>query len=211
MNMALAAAEMRRLRRSLGLLGAIVPGNYFLSMAAAEHLQPVLAAANAVGALIMVHPGLMPGEAAPEPYADNSILRASALNLQASLSHMALTLVTGGFLDAYPNITFQIVNLGGTLPFVLERIEAIAASRDLPATVTIDRLRRMVYDSASLGPRALECAVKVVGADRIMLGTDYPIFMPSNGHAHLASAGISDSEKLAIARGTARHVLASLA
>ena len=155
-DMAKAAEEMKRLRRTLGLIGAILPGNYFLSLQSAEQLAPVLAAADAEGALVMVHPGLMPNENSPEPYPDNSILRASALNLQASLAHMALTLIAGRFPERYPNVTFQVVNLGGTLPFIMERIDAIAASRELPARVTRESLRRLVYNSASLGPRALE-------------------------------------------------------
>ena len=34
--------------------------------------------------------------------------------------------------------------------------------------------RRLWFDSASMGPRALEMAVALYGADRIMLGTDWP-------------------------------------
>ena len=203
-----AAREMRRLRASLGLAGAIVPGNYFLSASAADLLRPVLEVANECGALIMVHPGLMPAELPPQPFADNSILRASALNLQASLSHMALTLLTNGFLDAFPNITFQVVNLGGTLPFIIERMEAIGASRELPVSVTTAALRRLVYDSASLGPRALETAARVIGADRIMLGTDYPIFEQSNVLDSIALAAISPTDQAAVRSGTATSVLA---
>lgn len=205
-----AASEMRRLRTSLGLTGAILPGNYFLSAAAADLLRPVLAAANDVGALMMVHPGLMPGETPPAAYCDSTILRASALNLQASLSHMALTLLTNGFLDAFPNITFQVVNLGGTLPFIMERMHAIAASRELPVSVTIASLRRLVYDSASLGPRAIELAAKVIGADRIMLGTDYPIFEPAGVLETVRSAQLSLPDQTMILSGTATEVLSSL-
>ena len=207
-DMAEAAAEMRRVRRSLRMPGAILPGNYFLSTAVAELIRPVLAAADETGALLMIHPGLMAGEQPPAPYADNSILRASALNLQASLSHMALTIIAAGFLDAFPNITFHVVNLGGTLPFILERIDAIAASRELPAAVTVDHLRRMVYDCASLGPRALELAVKTIGADRIMLGTDYPIFAPPAVRDIVQLADIAHTAKASVLSGTAKSVLA---
>jgi aminocarboxymuconate-semialdehyde decarboxylase len=157
-----------------------------------------------------VHPGLMAGEQPPEPYPDNSIMRASALNLQASLSHMALTLLSGDLLETYPNITFQIVNLGGTLPFIVERMEAIAASREMPISVTTAKLRRLVYDTASLGPRAIEMAVKVMGADRIMLGTDYPIFPLPDAQALLAATGISAVDRSMIAAGTAESVLSGL-
>lgn len=203
----LAAEEMRRVRHSLGLVGAILPGNYFLSIEAAQQLRPILAAADSAGALIMIHPGLMPGEAPPAPYSDSSILRASALNLQASLSQMALTIIAAGYLDAYPNVTFQVVNLGGTLPFILERMDAIAATRPLPVPVTVEHLRRMVYDCASLGPRALELAVNVIGADRIMLGTDYPIFTPDAVKYAVQCARISGDDKARVLSQTARSLL----
>ena len=209
-DMAKAADEMKRVRRALGLIGAILPGNYFLSLQSAEHLAPVLAAADAEGALVMVHPGLMPNENSPEPYPDNSILRASALNLQASLSHMALTLIAGRFPDRYPNVTFQVVNLGGTLPFIMERIDAIASSRELPARLTRESLRRLVYDSASLGPRALEIAAKVVGPDRLMLGTDCPIFEPTSATECVLKAELSHDDKVAIFGATAQRLIAAL-
>jgi predicted TIM-barrel fold metal-dependent hydrolase len=207
-DMAAAASEMRRLRTSLNLAGAILPGNYFLTAAHADLLRPVFASADATGALLMVHPGLMAGESAPAPYPDNSIMRASALNLQASLSHMALTLLAGDILDAYPNVTFQVVNLGGTLPFIIERMEAIARSREMTATATTSAMRRLVYDTASLGPRAIELAVKVIGSDRIMYGTDYPIFPAQNPVDVLHASDVSAADREMIASGTSAAVLA---
>lgn len=209
-DMAEAAREMRRLRVDLGLAGAILPGNYFRAAAHADLLRSVFAAADEAGALVMVHPGLMVGESPPVPYPDNAIMRASALNLQASLSHMALTLLTSDLLDRFPNVTFQVVNLGGTLPFIAERMEAIVRSRDLPATTSAHALRRLCYDTASLGPRAIELAVKVIGADRIMFGTDYPIFPPPSPHELLAAADLSASDRGLILSGTATALLSRL-
>lgn len=210
-DISLAVAEMHRIRRELRLLGAILPGNYFLTARDVEKLRPVFAAADEDGALLMVHPGLMPGEPAPSPYEDATILRASALNLQASLSHMAVTIATTGLPADYPNVTFQVVNLGGTLPFILERIDAIASSRSLPARLTVEGLRCMVYDSASLGPRALELAVSVLGADRIMMGTDYPIFAPDDARSAVATSRLSPDEKAAVVSGTAAALIARYA
>lgn len=206
-DMAAAAAEMRRARRELGLVGAILPGNYFLSAARAETLRPVLAAANEIGALILVHPGVAPGDEVPTPYADNNVYRMSGLALQASVAQMGITLMFGPLLDDYPDITIQLIALGGTLPFVVERLDGIAASRGLSGPVPSSLLRRLYYDCASLGPRALEMAVKVIGADRIVLGTDYPIFAPDPLREVLARADISDADRAQIAHGTARSIL----
>jgi predicted TIM-barrel fold metal-dependent hydrolase len=210
-DIAASAAEMRRVRVELGLLGVILPGNFFLSTARAETLRPVFAAANETGALILVHPGVAPGDEVPTPYPDNPVYRMSGLALQASVSQMGITLMYGDLLDAYPNVTVHLVNLGGTLPFILERLEGIAASRNIPGAKPRERLRRLYFDCASLGPRALEMAVKVIGADRIMLGTDYPIFKPNLLADVVAKAEISDAERRMVASGTAESIIDRLA
>jgi predicted TIM-barrel fold metal-dependent hydrolase len=50
-------------------------------------------------------------------------------------------------------------------------------------------------------------AVAVLGAERIMLGTDYPIFDSAVATDALAEARISDSARAAVASGTAIRVL----
>jgi aminocarboxymuconate-semialdehyde decarboxylase len=209
-DMALAADEMRRVRRELGLSGVILPGNYFLAVESARLLTPVLDAANEAGALVMIHPGLMPGEVPPAPYPDTSVYRASVLNLQATLAHMALTVISAGMCETWPRLTFQLVNLGGTIPFVMERLEAVALSRPLHLPFPREALRGMVYDCASLGPRALELAVRTFGADRVMLGTDYPIFTPDQVKDTVAASELSETEKALVLSGTASRVLERL-
>ncbi|HEY1363526.1 MAG TPA: amidohydrolase family protein [Xanthobacteraceae bacterium] len=209
-DMGKAAHELRRVRRELGLLGAILPGNLFLSIERAERLRPVFAAADELGALLMIHPGLAPNESAPGPFPDCSLYRASVLALQASIAQMGITLVCSDLLDRYPNAAIQLVNLGGTLPFVLERIEAVDKSRRPQAPFPSERLRRLYYDCASLGPRALQLAVKTFGADRIMLGTDYPIFELNPVADTVGKAEIDDDERDFVLRRTAESVISRL-
>ena len=125
----------------------------------------------------MLHPGLKVGEEPPAPPADFMQYRTSAVALQAQASQSALTVILSDIQDLWPRLSFQIVNLGGTLPFIFERMEAIARHRNPDAPFPTARLRNLWYDCASLGPRALELAVRVLGADRIFLGSDYPIFL----------------------------------
>ncbi|MEM9577794.1 MAG: amidohydrolase family protein [Pseudomonadota bacterium] len=209
-DMDLACAEVKRIRRDLGLPGVILPSNYFNAIAEAEVLNPLFAAANELGCHIMVHPGLKVGQQPPPRPADLLQYRLSAVDLQSAASQSALTLILSDMLEAYPDISFQVVNLGGTLPFIFERIESIARHRNPDAPFPTERLRRLWYDCASLGPRALEAAVKLFGADRIMLGSDYPIFK-DDPYAHaLLPADLSDAEKEQIAWRNAEDLLARL-
>ncbi|PLS21307.1 amidohydrolase family protein [Neptunicoccus cionae] len=210
-DMELACAEVIRVRRDLGLPGIILPSNYFNSLAEAEEMRPLLQAANEYGCHIMLHPGLKLGQVLPPRPQDNVQFRLSAIELQSSASQVALTVILSDMLEAFPDISFQVVNLGGTLPFVFERIESIARHRTPDDPFPTDRLRRLWYDCASLGPRALEAAVQLYGADRLMLGSDYPIFKDDPyGHA-LAPARLSSAEKQQIAWKTAQDLWDRLA
>lgn len=205
-----ACAEVLRIRRDLGLPGIILPSNYFNTLQDAAQLAPLLEAANRYGCHIMLHPGLKVGQEPPPLPADFVQYRLSAVDLQSSASQVALTVILSDMLDAYPNVSFQVVNLGGTLPFIIERVESIARHRNPDAPFPTDRLRRLWYDCASLGPRALEAAVKVLGADRIMLGSDYPIFK-DDPYAHaVVPADLSMQDKALITWKTAHDLFARL-
>ena len=116
---------------------------------------------------------------------------------------MGLTVVAARLAERFPHIVFQLVNLGGTLPFVVERMEAVALSREPYEAFPRQALRGMFYDCASLGPLALAHAVRVLGADRIMLGTDYPIFSADPVRDTVEAAQIEDSDRRRILQGTA--------
>ena len=203
----LAASELRRIRYDLGLPGAILPSNYFNSIAGMQSLAPLLAAADETGSLLMLHPGLKAGEEPPPLPDDHPQYRTSAVALQAQASQNVLTLVLSDVLDAFPRICFQVVNLGGTLPFIFERMESIARHRNADEPFPTERLRRIWYDCASLGPRALEAAAKLYGADRIMMGSDYPIFFDSPYDRAVRPAALDDEDKERIAGGTAAALL----
>ncbi|MCV2873073.1 amidohydrolase [Defluviimonas sp. WL0050] len=206
----LAAQEVRRIRRELRLPGIILPSNYFNSVAEAKSLAPVLSAANETGCHIMLHPGLKAGEAPPAPPDDFVQYRTSAVALQAQVSQNVLTLILSDIQDLWPRLSFQLVNLGGTLPFIHERMEAIARHRNPDAPFPTARLRNLWYDCASLGPRAVEAAAGLYGADRIFLGSDYPIFSDNPYERALSPARLDDADKERIAGGNARALLEAM-
>ncbi len=206
----MACAEVRRIRGDLGLPGIILPSNYFNNIQDIEAVRPLLAAADEFGCHIMLHPGLRVGEEPPERPKDHMQYRLSAVDLQSSASQVALTVVLSDILDHYPRVSFQIVNLGGTLPFIIERIERIARHRNPDAPFPTERLRHLWYDCASRGPRALEAAVKLFGADRIMLGSDYPIFKDDPYSHAVVPADLTADEKGQVTFRTATDLFARL-
>ena len=210
---AAAVSEFRRARGELGLIGAILPVNAFVSVAEAEKLGLVFAAANELGGHIFVHPGRRPDEVPRTPDAaqrlvlrDNDLAR-RALDVQTKLADAMITLFFSDFLDAYPNVSVQVANLGGTLPAVVERMDNVAKLRTPDEVLPSSRLRRVYVDCASLGPRAIELAAAFYGTGRIVMGSDCPIFRADWTLAAIDEARLKDDERSMILAGNAAVLL----
>lgn len=208
-----AVAELRRGCTELGLAGAILPNNAFLTIAEAEKLRPLFEVANELGVHFFIHPGRRPdqvpatGTAAPaSPFADLAFAR-QALDVQASVAHATATLLFSDFLDDYSNVTVHMANLGGTLPMVIERMEHVAETRGVDGARPMSRTKRLHVDCSSLGARSLELAVSIFGADRIVTGTDCPIFSTDWTLAAIRDARLNDADRQAILHGNAERLL----
>jgi predicted TIM-barrel fold metal-dependent hydrolase len=204
-----AATELQRAISTLKLTGAIIPSNYFHSVAAIDALAPMLEVANQTGAHLMLHPGQRHDESlAPKTYPDLAMHRASTIDLHAGITHALVSLIHSDAMTRYPHITWQVVNLGGTFPFVVERMDHIVATRAPDGPRPSQLLGGIVFDCASLGPRALEMAVGVFGADHVMFGTDYPIFTSNVSAEAMATARLTEAEHALVSLGTANAILA---
>jgi predicted TIM-barrel fold metal-dependent hydrolase len=214
-DMDAAVAEYRRARTELGLIGAVLPNNFFMSLDWAEQIAPVLEVANRLGGHIFIHPGPRPGQRANlEPghapqLRDNPLARA-ALDVQSMVGHAMVTLLFSDYLDDFPDLSLHVANLGGTLPDVIERIDHLSVTRTPDAPLPSSRARRVHVDCSSLGPRAIEIAAAVFGADHIVFGTDCPIFRTDWTFQAIARAQISETEKEGIRTANAARLLSPL-
>jgi hypothetical protein len=90
-----------------------------------------------------------------------------------------LTFAGSSFLDEYPAVTIQIANLGGTIPFLVERMRSVQIDQQGDSSTELAaRFRRCYVDTASFGPQAVSLAIQCFGQDRVLLGTDCPISAP---------------------------------
>lgn len=89
----------------------------------------------------------------------------------------AAHLVFGGVLDRFPKLEVCLPHAGGALPSLVGRLTHGQKVR--PETKGVARkpfeayLRRFTYDTISHSPALLRALVDTVGADRVMLGSDY--------------------------------------
>jgi len=91
-------------------------------------------------------------------------------------------LIVSGRLDEIPNLKILIAHAGAALPSLIGRLDScvehdIAIANRLHKKPT-DYLKSMYFDAVSYSPIALESLINLVGADRIMFGTDNPFFPP---------------------------------
>jgi aminocarboxymuconate-semialdehyde decarboxylase len=139
--------------------------------------SPVLARIEELGYPIIFHQ--MDGE--PNAYggARNAGPPNLAAGLDAPIEHtvMATKFIITGTLDKYPSLEIVLPHAGGAFPYLAGRIEHFLYHMQNPGAVKLDRpfreyIRRFHYDYLIYYPEAFRFLVTMVGADRIVVGTD---------------------------------------
>ena len=209
-----AAAELERALGLPGFIGAQIPANAFLTRKDAEQMRPLLEVANRRRAVLFIHYGPRPGDAFPRVAGDvdNARRRNGTLDMQASLSSVMVTLCLTDFLAPYPDAIIHVHNLGGNIPYEVERMDHRSMTdsphEDLPSV----RFRRsQVYvDCNSFGPHAIEAGIRTYGADRIVCGTDGTAFGVDWTAKALAEANIGEDARQKILHRNATAMLSHL-
>lgn len=207
----IAAKEFERILQLPGMVGALIPGNALLSLEHAEPYRPIFAVAQKYAAHILVHTGMLPNDDSypPGDEVDNSRARRVTLDMQSRISSNMITLCMTDFLADYPDVTVQCHNLGGNIPFEIERLDHISLDREPhkePPSVKIQN-SKVIVDCNSMGTRGIERAVEVYGAGRIVFGTDGTDFGSDWSQKAIAEANISDADKKAILHSNASAII----
>lgn len=162
-------------------------------------IREVLGCAAELGLPVVLHPQM---EDLPAAYGDWSLAACFAPVVSSSLG--VLRLILSGCLDQFPELVPIVPHLGGTLPYLYQRIVDQSAPGDAARSFEHYCRKRLYYDTCSYHPPALRCAVETVGAARLMAGSDYP-FRGSLTRCFddILQSGLSDREVDAILGGTA--------
>jgi aminocarboxymuconate-semialdehyde decarboxylase len=118
-----------------------------------------------------------------------------------------------GVFKDLPNIRWLVAHAGGAIPCLMERMDS--GWRDFAeCRVNIDEppsvyLRRLFYDTVTFSPNNLRLLRDVVGADHMVMGSDYPHLL---GSIEMAVSSIermdfSEVEKDRIFSGTALSIV----
>ena len=173
---ALAADELRHAVVALGLRGAMIDPNALGRPLGDRAFDPLWQAAAELSAPVILHPFLLE---AVERYERHYLHNLVGYPFETTLA--AGSLILGGTLDRFPPLDVVLLHGGGLLPYHVGRFDRGHAGRPEVradgAALPSGYLRRFHYDTLVQYPPALAYLVGVVGADRVMLGSDHPFWM----------------------------------
>jgi predicted TIM-barrel fold metal-dependent hydrolase len=202
----LAVRELERAMTELGLKGVSVSTNVDGRELADPAFDPVWEAAAGLGAVVFVHPwGCSLGTRLGAHFLGNTFGQPAETAL--ALSH----LVFAGTLDRHPGLRLLAAHGGGFLPTYIGRSDHAWSQRPDArgcAGPPSSYLRRIWYDALVYTPQALRHLVEVAGADKVVLGTDYPFDMGvTDPVERAAAAALPAADLTAILSGNAAALL----
>ncbi|MBS0639296.1 MAG: amidohydrolase family protein [Acetobacteraceae bacterium] len=201
---AAAAAELEHCIMELKLKGVEVLAHVGDRELADPEFEPFWSMAEALGAVVFIHPAGFTEPRRFGRYYFNNII-GNPLDTTLALHH----LIFAGVLERYPNLKIVAAHGGGYLPAYAGRADhGWGARSDAHGTLPKPPsayLKKVFVDSIVFTPQQLEALVAFFGAGHVLLGTDYPYDMGEyDPLGHLASAALADRDRAAIAGGNAR-------
>jgi aminocarboxymuconate-semialdehyde decarboxylase len=188
-----AADELRRAMTTLGLLGVQIGSNIEDRNLDDPALEPVWTVANELGAFILVHPHAskaISGDRLKNYYTRNFV----GLPFETTIA--GASLLFGGVLERFPNIKICLCHAGGFVPYQAGRfLHAFAVRPEARANLKEPpehSLARLYFDTITHAKSQLEFLVGEVGAEHVLLGSDYPFDMGNvDCVAKVEAAGLS--------------------
>jgi aminocarboxymuconate-semialdehyde decarboxylase len=165
-------AEIDRALDELGMVGVTMNTSVLNRAITDPDFEPIFAALDARGAVLYLHPA---GNGACSPLVtEQNITWMVGAPFEDTIA--AMQLITSGHLQRYPGVKIICSHLGGALPMITRRADDHVAF-EAPTTPEppSQAVHRLWFDSVShCHEPALRCAIETFGADRILLGTDFP-------------------------------------
>ncbi len=167
---------------------------------------PVYERCQSLGFPIFLHPMMVNNERMKQYYLIN--LLGNPFETAIAASH----LIYGGVMDAFPTLEVSLPHAGGALPILRGRLDQgwriRPECKHLPRPPS-EYLRRFTYDTISYDTGILSELVKLVGAERVMMGTDYCFDIAYTQPVQVIeqTPGLTEEERSQILGGNARRLL----
>lgn len=204
----LAAVELEDLMASGAFAGVEITASIRGIYLGDEMFAPFWSAAESAGALVFVHPTTR-GFGQPvfrDYYLHNLVGNPMETTLTAA--HMVLA----GVLERHPKLKVLLAHGGGALLALRGRLrhghEAVASAARALSEPPDASIRRFLFDTITHDPVLLANLVDAVGADRVLLGSDYPFDMADRYPTEtVRRAGLDPEDEAALLYGNAERLL----
>lgn len=170
----LAIGELHRCMNELGMAGVQIGSNVNQKNLDEDQFFPFFKEAERMGACIFIHPWEMMGREHMQKY-----WLPWLVGMPAETSRAICSMIFGGVLERLTKLRVAFAHGGGSFPATLGRIEH--GFHERPDLVAVNNpinprnyLGKFWLDSLVHDPDMLQFIVKLVGEDKVCLGTDYP-------------------------------------
>src|SRR5918993_801401 len=169
--------EIAREAKSMGLKGLEIGNAVGDKLLDDPSFEAFFDAAQELDMLLFVHP-LEGGLDADDPL---SPILGNVLQFTFRTTLMVERMILKGMFEKYPNLRLCLSHGGGLLAFNIWRLDHSYSLRaDLQKTIPqkpSEYLKKMYFDTIVHSVVALQYLVQVVGAERVVIGSDYPMGM----------------------------------
>jgi aminocarboxymuconate-semialdehyde decarboxylase len=169
--------EIAREAKSMGLKGLEIGNAVGDRPLDDASFEAFFDAAQELDMLLFVHP-LEGGLDADDPL---SPILGNVLQFTFRTTMMVERMILKGMFEKYPNLRLCLSHGGGLLAFNIWRLDHSYSLRPELKKIIPDKpsgyLKKLYFDTIVHSIAALQYLVAVVGADRVVIGTDYPMAM----------------------------------
>jgi aminocarboxymuconate-semialdehyde decarboxylase len=207
-----AAEELRHAVVELGMAGVEIASMVDGVPLDRAGLEPFWATAAELRCFVLLHPNdPLPGIDLRDYFLSNMFGRPAESTLAIA------RLLFDGVLERHPDLVLCLVHGGGFLPYQLGRFQKgfEVVPRLTAANITrtpVELARQLYYDSLLHVPEAVAFLVGLVGAEHVVMGSDYPYEMHERQPVAAIQKvpGLSDEQRDLILHGNVERILAGI-
>ncbi len=205
-DVALAIKELERLMKS-GLKGVEIGTHVNGVYPGDARFRPFWEACESLDVFVFIHPVEGGGRAELRDYYMWNVI-GNPMDTTIAAGHLILS----GVMDAFPRLKILLAHGGGTLPYIHGRLDRGFKQRpeinkviSMPPT---EYLKQFYFDTITHDATVLSGLVNLVGADHVLLGSDYPFDMGNEDPVELVrKAGFDTATEMKILGGNATRLL----
>ncbi len=168
----------------LGAAGIFVGANIEGLSLTDPALVPIWAEIDKRALPVLLHPAPLPVTESMNLIQYNLV---QAVGFMCDTTIAIARMIFDGFFERYPNLKLIAAHVGGTLPFIVGRLDAcyeyMEPCREHISSPPSEYLRRIYYDCIGYTKEAVELCIQVGGAENVMFGSDYPHLIGHMGPA----------------------------